>query len=180
MSTYRLFVPKQAAAADVIYFDMFVPTTSQFHIQLLSVRPAASGAVAVTGVIAVDMFLQRTSAVGTGGTAATFGGTSNTAMTFNGHETTQIARVTDFSGRLTPTGGATNAGVLGWASVFAEETNAGTYAAQAVDLARPLPDLPPIAIPRGTGFRVVQGSEAATVGNFGFNVIFKLVQAGQL
>jgi hypothetical protein len=175
MSVYRAFVPKQAAGANAIYFDVFVPTTSQYNLELLSVQPVVSGEVAVTGVVAVDMHLQRTSAVGTGGTAATFGGTAIDAMTFNCHSGTQLEKVTNFSGRLTPTGGATNAGQLGWTSVYSEETNAGTYT-PSMDLARPQVDLPPIAIPRGTGFRVIQGA-VASVGNFGFNVLFRVVQA---
>lgn len=171
MSLYRLFVPKQAVGADLVYFDFFVPTTSTKHVQLISVQPVVSGAVAVVGTLGVDLLLTRTSAVGTGGTAATYEGTSTTACTISCHTGSQIARATDFTARLTPTGGATAGAVLGWGCVFTEETADATYA-RALDLARPFPDVDPITIYRGSGFRVVQGA-VASVGNIGFNVLFR-------
>lgn len=175
MQTFRLFVPKQAVGANLVYFDFFIPTTSEKTVELLSVQPVVSGAVDVTGVVGVDLLLTRTSAVGTGGTAATYGGTSTTACTINGHDGTQLARATDFTARLTPTGGATAGPVLSWGCVFTEETNSATYERN-IDLARPFSDCPPIIIPRNTGFRVVQGA-VASVGNIGFNVLFRTMRA---
>jgi hypothetical protein len=172
---YRLFVPKQAVGASLVYFDLFVPTTSEYNLQLLSVQPIVSGAVAVTGVVSVDLHLTRTTAVGTGGTAATFEGTALDAATFVCHSGLQKERVTNFSARLTPTGGATAGAHLSWTSVFTEETSAATYMPVA-DLARPQFDLSPISIPKGTGIRVIQGS-VASVGNIGFNVIFRAHRA---
>ncbi len=174
MSVYRLFVPKQAVGASLVYFDLFVPTTSEYNLQLLSVQPIVSGAVAVTGVVSVDLHLTRTTDVGTGGTAATFEGTAIDAATFVCHSGTQKERVTNFSARLTPTGGASAGAHLAWTSVFTEETSATTYV-PVKDLARPQSDLPPIAIIKGAGIRVVQGS-VASVGNIGFNVIFRALR----
>lgn len=164
---YKLFVPAQAVGASLVYFDLFNVGTS-VDMEVLSVKPVVSGAVAVTGVVAVDLFLTRTTAVGTGGTAATAEGTSLTAATFTAVDSQQPANLTVVSARLTPTGGATAGAVLSQCSVFSEETNGGTYT--------PPDDLTggiPIVIKYGTGIRVVQGA-VASVGNIGFNVLFKL------
>lgn len=164
---YKLFVPAQAVGASLVYFDLY-NIGSTHDVELLSIKPVVSGATAVTGVVAVDLFLTRTTAVGTGGTAATAEGTSLTAMTFSGVDCTQAMNLNVVSARLTPTGGATAGAVLSWASVFTEETASGTYE-QAADLTGGIPHV----IPKATGIRVVQGS-VASVGNIGFNVLIKL------
>lgn len=170
MAQFSVFVPKQAVGADLVYFDLFVPSGSQWRFSLLSCQPVVSGAVAVTGVVGVDLLLTRTSAVGTGGTGATYDGAGTTAMTISGRGGAKVS-ATDISGRLTPTGGATAAAVLGWGCVFSEETNAGTYVHD-TDLAQRYHtgDVGPIQIPEGSGIRVVQGA-VASVGNIGFNLI---------
>ena len=163
---YSLFVPKQAVGANLVYFDMFV--SSGVDVTVKEVIPVVSGAVAVTGVLGVDLLLTRTSAVGTGGTAATFEGTDTTAATFSHHTGSQPLRGQFLSARLTPTGGATAGAVLGFASVFSEETNAGTYANKSGQLVPPCG----IVVRPGTGIRVVQGA-VASVGNIGFVVWFE-------
>lgn len=169
---YRLFVPKQAVGANLVYFDLFNATGSTHQLEILSVRPVVSGAVAVSGLVGVDLHLTRTTAVGTGGTAATNEGTSLTAATFSrirGSENLSAS----ITARLTPTGGATAGAVQGWTCVFTEETNAGTYT-PALDLVRAWDDdIPALVVPENTGIRVVQGS-VASVGNIGFNVVFKV------
>lgn len=169
---YKLFVPSQAVGASLVYFDLFNPAGSGKAMNLLSVIPIVSGAVAVTGVVAVDLFLTRTTAVGTGGTAATIEGTSLTAMTISALDSDEVVKAGQVSARLTPSGGATAGAVLSWRSVFSEETNAGTYI-QIVDMVRGgNNDLNPVPIKGGTGIRVVQGS-VASVGNIGFDVFFE-------
>lgn len=171
---YHLFVPKQAVGANLVYFDLFNPTGSGQTLEIKSVQPVISGAVAVTGTLGVDLFLTRTTAVGTGGTAATFEGTDTTAMTISALEHNQPQRATFISARLTPTGGATAGAVVSWRSVFTEETNSATYTPM-TDMVRGLyPDLPPLVVNPGTGIRVVQGA-VASVGNIGFDVIFNVI-----
>ena len=170
----RLFVPFQTVGANAVHFDVFNAAGSGHRIELLSVIPVVSGASAVTGVVAVDLFLTRTTAVGTGGTAATFGGTTLTAMTFSPHDWDGQNLPTGITARLTPTGGATAGAVLAWQSVFTEETNGGAYN-KVRDLVRlDYPDTPCIPIREGAGFRVVQGS-VASVGTVGYNVLLKLI-----
>lgn len=176
MALYKLFVPAQAVGADLVYFDLFLPSTSPYVLEVKQLIPIVSGAVAVVGVVAVDLFLTRTTAVGTGGTAATAEGTSLTAATFSGVDNSQPIALAQLSARLTPTGGATAGAVISQRSVFSEETNSGTYN-NVRDLVRgDHPDLPGLVVRKGTGIRVVQGA-VASVGNIGFDVWFDLKSA---
>jgi hypothetical protein len=175
MSVYRLFIPPGAAGASKVHFDLFNAAGSACDLDILSVTPIMSGAVAVTGVVAVDLALTRTSAVGTGGTAATQNGTALDAATISPHSAGQVVNA-NITARAAPSGGATAGALLSYRSLFSEETNAGTYT-PAVDMARPMGHLPPIEVKQGTGIRVVQGS-VASVGNIGFDVVFKVRQAG--
>jgi hypothetical protein len=169
---HRVFVPIQAVGASLVYFDLFAPAGSDKRFELVSCQPIVSGSVAVTGVLGVDLYLTRTTAVGTGGTAMTYEGTSLTAMTVACQDGTQTLSTTDLSGRLTPTGGATAGAVLDWRSVFTEETNSAPYNLVS-DMARNFyPDLNGILIPSGTGLRIVQGS-VASVGNIGFDLLLR-------
>jgi hypothetical protein len=169
---YKLFVPAQAVGASLVYFDLFNPASSGANLKVHSVLPVVSGAVAVTGVVAVDLFLTRTTAVGTGGTGATFEGTSLTAATIvcvNGDQPLTAAQV---SARLTPAGGATGGVVLAHRSLFSEETNGGTYTQ--IDLLGTVAALGRfVQVRAGTGIRVIQGG-VASVGNIGFEVLFSL------
>lgn len=169
MSSYRLFVPKQAVGADLVYFDLF--NASDKTVRITSVVPIVSGAVAVVGVVAVDLFLTHTSAVGTGGTAATYGGATLTACTFSPLTRTGQPVPATITARLTPAGGATAGPVISWDSVFTEETNASTYGGRAHELLDYEDE--EIVLPNGSGIRVVQGA-VASVGNIGFNVSFRI------
>jgi hypothetical protein len=172
MAFYKLYVPKQAVGANLVYFDLFNVSTSGFTLNVWSVIPVVSGAVAVTGVVGVDLHLTKTSAVGTGGTAATAEGTDITAATFSSVDSSQPMDLTRVSARLTPTGGATAGALLGYRSVFSEETNAGTYVP--VDLVNsPAQGFGAIVVRPGTGIRVIQGA-VASVGNVGFDVLFSV------
>lgn len=166
--TNWLFVPKQAVGANLVYFDLF--NGSDDKVVIKRVNPVVSGAVAVTGVVGVDLLLTYTSAVGTGGTAATYGGTDTTACTFGTGTPYGQAVPALITARLTPTGGATAAGVIGWDCVFTEETNSSTYIKHSL-----LDTDQTIVIPKNSGIRVVQGA-VASVGNIGFNVGFDILK----
>lgn len=167
---YQVFVPKQAVGANLIYFDLWVPTTSQRRIEILSCQPIVSGAVAVVSTLLVDLLLRRTTAIGTGGTAAVVAGNSITAMAISGRNAHGAWDLGDMSGRLTPTGGATAGAVLGYTSVNTEET---LTLPPGVDLAgTERHDTAPIVIFPGSGISVVQGAVAST-GNIGFNIVIR-------
>lgn len=173
--TYRLFMPKQAVGANLVYFDFFNAAGSAQRIQLLSVLPIVSGEVAVNGLVAVDLFLTRTTTVGTTGTAADRNGTSLTAATFTGLDTDQPLHAS-ITARLAPGGGAAAGAVISTRSVFTEETSSATYV-PAVDMVRPyVTDIFGIQIKEGSGIRVVQGG-VASVGNIGFDLIFNVFPA---
>lgn len=168
---YRLFLPAVAAGASKVYFDLFNAAGSDKTIHITSVVPVVSGAVAVSGVVSVDLFLTRTTTVGTGGTAATLEGTDVTAATISKVDGGNVAVPATITARLAPAGGAAAGAVLGSGSFFSEETSSASY--NNIDLARINPVSQYITIPEGQGVRVVQGS-VASVGNVGFNVTFEL------
>lgn len=172
---YRLFVPAQAVAANLVYFDLFNHPDSGNKLQIQGVYPIVDGSIAATGTVAVDLFLTRTSTIGTGGTAAV---AESTALTTTPSITCASGGqpcTAAVSARLTPSGGATAGAVISSCSLFTDATNAGTYA-QFCDLARYyIQDALPILVPVNTGIRVVQGA-VASVGLIGFNVIFRFAQ----
>lgn len=171
---YRLFVPAGAAGANKVYFDLFNASGSGKTMRIIHVIPVVSGAVAVTGAVAVDLFLTKTSAVGTGGTAATSEGTALTAATITRMDSNNTALPAQVTARLAPAGGATAGAVVSGCSVFTEETNAGTYLGHMNDLVtRNKLGIQSVVCNEGQGIRVVQGS-VASVGNIGFDVIFEL------
>lgn len=175
-ATYRLFVPAQAVGASKVFFDLFNATGSGKSMRVLSLVPIVSGAVAVTGVVAVDLFLTRTTSVGTGGTAATAEGSSLTAATISKVDPADAALPAQVTARAAPAGGAAAGAVLAQESLFTEETNAGTYLATLCDFIRRIggPAAPPLVVPENSGLRIIQGG-AASVGNIGFDVLFELV-----
>jgi hypothetical protein len=168
---YSLFLPPIAAGANKVYFDLF--NNQALDVEVVSVTPIVSGAAAVVGVLAVDLYLTRTTAVGTGGTAATLEETSLTAASINKFDPRSPALPATITARTAPTGGATAGALLALESVFTEETNAATY--QRVNMIKDNQSETRIIVPTGTGIRVVQGG-VASVGNVGFQVTFSVVR----
>ena len=169
---YKLFVPLAAAGANKVYFDLW--NGSDRSIEVASVVPIASGAVAVVGTLAVDLYLTRTTEVGTGGTLATLEGTAFNAATFCRMDPNGPPVRSGISARLAPGGGATAGAVIGYNSLFTEETALPTYFhSNMVEAAQPgLNSV--MTVPPGTGIRVVQGA-IASVGNIGFDVLFQVM-----
>lgn len=174
-SFYSLFIPKQAVGANLKYFDLFNASGSASDLLLHYAVPVVSGAVAVTGVVGVDLFLARSTAVGTGGTAATLEGVDPTAATISAWNGSPRLH-SSITARLTPTGGATTGAILDMASVFTEETNSAAYT-PFPNMARVpgFPEIPPIKIGEGTGIIGLQGS-VASVGNIAWSLLFEVVQ----
>lgn len=170
---YTLFVPSQAAGASKVYWDLFNAAGSGKTLRVKSVEVVKNGATAVTGTVAVQLFLTRTSAIGTGGTAAASESALLTNISLNKMNPANASLPAGVTARLTPTGGATAGAVVSEVHVHPEETNAASY---------DLPDfllpecwtIQPLIVPEGSGIRVVQGS-VASVGNIGFNVTFEAV-----
>lgn len=113
---YFFYIASQVhvAAASTIHWDMFNADAAKL-VRVLSIRQIPNIVTAVTGV-ATSWTFQRTSAVGTGGSA-------QTAWL---PDTSQTAMDADVTCRSKPTGGATPGTALAGYAVHSEETNAGT------------------------------------------------------
>lgn len=173
MALYRLFVPKAAAGSNKVYWDLFNAAGSGMELDVLACVPIVSGAVAVTGSLSVDLFLTRTSAVGTGGTAATVNGVALDAATITSHDNSMPFDRSFVTVRSAPTGGATAGAVISFRSVFTEETSVASYW-PCSDMVRPRADgIPSLLVPQSTGLRVVQGA-IASVGNIAFEMLFNV------
>ena len=172
---WRLMVPDGAVGANEDYFDIFNATSATVNtgqkIIVSSVKVIVVGDVAVTGALAVNLHLHKTSAVGTTGTAATQGGTVNTAATFNTVTPTPGNLPSGITARLKPGGGATTGAWIGQTSVFTEETNAGTYVEKWLHTSKE----EPIVLRQGEGLKVLQGT-VASVGSIGFIVTFGILE----
>lgn len=173
--SYMLWVPPQAAAAGKIYFDLFNATGSGKIIEINGAWAIPKTDVAVTGAVSIELLVQRTSTVGTAGTAAAYPNASATSCGINPKDTGNAAPPAQISARLVPTGGATAAAHLFTAFVFSEESNAGTLMAQFFNL---FPDAnteyQTLTLNEGQGLAVRQGA-VASVNSYGFLVDFSVL-----
>jgi hypothetical protein len=169
---YRLFFPSQAVGANLVFLDLWNGSTDLL-VQVAQVVPIADGSVAVVGTLGVNLFLTRTTAIGTAGTAAVAESAALTA-------TPAISKLdprspnlpATITARITPTGGATAGAVIGFNSQFSEETALPTYLRNDLLSLTGSPSIPLIVTP-STGIRVVQGA-VASVGNIAFGVLFSV------
>lgn len=174
---YILFVPAGAVGANKVYFDLW-NGLADGRLEISSLKAIKDGSVAVTGTLAVNLFATRTTAKGTGGTAATEDGTALTAATFCKLDPALPDIFDDGTGayvsaRLAPSGGAAGGAVLGFGGIFTEETSPVNYEGG-------LELLPaPVMVDESTGIRVVQDA-VASVGNIAFLVLFRRLGDGRL
>lgn len=173
-ATYRLIVPPQAVGANKVMADLFNASGSGFRIKVLSAFCFVNLDTAVTGTVGIQMSLTRTSAVGTGGTAATNDGTTLTAPNIARLDTTYAALPAQVTARAAPTGGATAGAVLGTRYMFTEETNAGAAVGAALGCEFVRNEGAKVIVREGEGLRFVQGA-VASVGSIGFEITFELV-----
>jgi hypothetical protein len=169
---YTVFIPAGAAGANKVFMDLFNATGSGKTLRVKSVRAIKDGSVAVTGTLSVKLYLTRTTAVGTGGTAATENGTTLTAPAISELDTSSAALPAQVTARQAPGGGATAGAIISERAVFPEETNASTY--DHVEFLTPVAEaVQPLVIRENEGLRIVQGS-VASVGNIGFSILFEM------
>lgn len=171
---YRLVIPPQAVGANKVHCDLFNASGSGVSLRILAAFAYPSLDVAVTGTVGVQLALTRTSAVGTGGTAATNEGTSLTAGAISRIDSATGALPAQVTARAAPTGGATAGAFIALRHVFTEETNAGTALAGAFGAEFIRNEGASLIVPQGTGVRFVQGS-VASVGSLSFEITFELV-----
>lgn len=170
---FRLTIPSQAVGANKVMADLFNDTGSGKKLRVLSAFAYPDIDTAVTGTLGAEIMLTRTTAVGTGGTAATAEGNSTTAPVIAAFDlaNTLPAQIT---ARAAPAGGATAGAMLGRRWVFTEETNAGSAIAGALGAEFVRNEGAEVIVPEGGGLRFVQGA-VATVGSISFEITFELV-----
>lgn len=156
---WSLFVPSQTSSANLVYMDLW--NGADRDITVSSFMAIKDAAVAVSGLVTARLLLTRTSAVGTGGTAATSEGTDIAAATIT--RVQQYALPTGITARLTPSGGATAGAIICERHIYPEETQ-GTQGPE--EFVHAL-----LTVPEGTGLRIVQGT-VASVGKVGFQCLF--------
>lgn len=171
---YRLLVPSQAVGASKFYCDIFNATGTGKTMKVLSAFAYVDTDTAVTGTLGVQLDLFRTTAVGTGGTAATADGTVSTACTISRLDTNYAALPAGITARMTPTAGGTSGAWLATRWVFTEETSApaGIQSAMGAEFIRN--EGAELYVRENSGLKFVQGT-VASVGNVSFEITFELI-----
>lgn len=171
---YRLIVPAQAVGANKVMCDLFNATGSGKIIRVLSAFAYSDIDTAVTGVLGVEIALTRTTAIGTGGTAATSNGTVINAATITAFDTDNPALPAGVTARAAPAGGATAGAWLGTRWLFTEETNAASALAGLSGAEFVRNNGAEVTVRENQGLRYVQGA-VASVGNLSFEITFELI-----
>lgn len=154
--------PASAVGASKVHFDFWNGSDDDLVIERLLAFPER--AVAVTGTLAIALFLTRTSAVGTGGTGLTSNGTDVTAATISKQDSGSSVLPSGISGRVAPTGGATAGAVIAQRQVHPEEMLGPLQLADFVSSKG-------LIVPALSGVRMVQGS-VESVGSVIFGMDF--------
>lgn len=170
---YRLICPSQAVGANKVFLDLFNATGSGVSLRVLSAYCFSDSDTAVTGTLGVEVNLTRTTAVGTGGTAATANSSSLTAITLSAMDTGNPALSANITARSSPTGGATAGALLGQRWIFTEETSAPSGIAGTLGAEFIRNEGADLIIRENSGLRFVQGS-VASVGNLSFEITFEV------
>jgi len=170
---YRMICPAQAVGANKVFLDLFNATGSGGTLRILSAYCFVDNDTAVTGTLGVEISLTRTTAVGTGGTAATLDGTSLTAITISEMDTNNPALSANITARSSPTGGATAGALIGQRWVFTEETSAPSGIAGTLGAEFVRNEGADLIVRENSGLRFVQGT-VASVGNLAFEITFEV------
>lgn len=172
--TYLYTTPSSAAGANKLHADLFNAVGSGKLIDVRGIWIVPDTDVAVVGALGIRIDLYRTSAVGTGGTAAAY--KSATPDVAGGNicpmDTNNAALPAQITARHLPTGGATISEWLIATYSLGEET--ATSMAFLSQYQNILPNLlwgQKFALREGQGLLLKQGAIAAT-GNIGFMIAF--------
>jgi len=174
LASYFYMTPAAAVGAGKLYFDLFSAVGSGKLIDIRGVWVIPKTDVAVTGALGIRVDLYRTSAVGTGGTAAAYkSATPDVAGgNINPFDTDNAALPAQITARHLPTGGATIAQWLFPTYSLGEETaTSQAYMSQYQNLLPMLHVGQKLTLREGQGLLGKQGAVAAT-GNIGFLVVF--------
>ena len=174
--TYTYVTPSTAVGASKLFLDLFNAVGSGKLVKLTAVLPIVDTDVAVAGALGIAVNLYRTSAVGTGGTAAAY--KSATLDVAGGNicprDTANAALPAQITARHLPTGGATISEWLLQRYVMGEETGTSmAYMAQGQLnlLAEASPSEQNLVLREGQGLLLKQGA-VASIGNIAFFLVF--------
>jgi len=175
--TYSWQTPDAVAGASKLFADLFNASGSGKVLKILGVHPLVKGDAAVVGALAIRFDLYRTSAVGTGGTAAAYKSATIDVAGGSIHprDTANAALPAQVTARHLPTGGATISEWMERFQCFTEETNAATYFCngQSNFVYDGLLAIQPITLREGQGLLIKQGT-VASLNNIAFKVVFSV------
>lgn len=175
LPTYFYCSPPIAVGASKLMLDLFNATGSGKVMDIRGLWVIAKSDVAVTGVVSARFDLFRTSAVGTGGSAAVANSSSadpagGQFTKFDELNTNIPAGIT---ARVVPTGGATKALWLFPIFAFPEETGPSSQILQFQNAIPMFTYGQKLVVRENSGILIQQGS-VASVGSFSFLVAFTL------
>ncbi len=174
LPTYFYSVPAQAVGASKLYADMFNASGSGKIIDIRGIWIIPKTDVAVVGALGIRIDLYRTSAVGTGGTAAAYkSATPDVAGgSISPMDTTNAALPAQITARALPAGGATISEWLFTSYSAGEETPTSmAFMTQYLNVLPVLQWGQKLALNEGQGVLLKQGTVAAT-GSVGFLMAF--------
>ena len=165
LPTYMWATPLAVVGANKLYADLFNATGSGKVIDIRGIWAIPKTDVAVAGALGIRLDLYRTSAVGTGGTAAAYkSATPDVAGgNINPFDTDNAALPAEITARHLPTGGATIAQWLFPTYSLGEETaTSQAYMSQYQNLIPVLTVGQKLTLRENQGLLVKQGAVAAT------------------
>jgi len=177
LPTYFYMTPPIAASANRLWFDIFNATGSGKVMDIRGLWLIPKNDVAVTGVVAVRLHLYRTSAVGTGGTEASY---DSVTPDVGGGNFTKFDELNDdlpaqITARVIPGGGATISRWMFPIHYSPEElgTSAGGYLIQGINMIPTFLYGQKLIVRENTGLLVRQGA-VNSVGSGSVLVAFTL------
>lgn len=175
LPTYTWWAPPTVVGANKLLADLFNAAGSGKIVEVRGLWAIPKSDVAVVGVVAAEIGLYRTSAVGTGGTAHTYnGGAASTAHVITPWDTVNAALPAQITARSAPTAGATIS-ALWWAQyLLTEETNAATYIGAFMNLLPVGTMNQRLTLNAGEGLLIKQGA-VASVGSVATLGLFTVV-----
>lgn len=174
LPTYGLITQPIAVGANKLYLDLFNAAGSGKVMDVRGIWLIPRLDTAVTGALAVRIDAYRTSAVGTGGTAAATNGATVDVATFWKFDENNADIPAQVTARVAPTGGATISRWLFPNNVAPEESNTSMgYLTQWQNLVPSFLWGQKFAIREGQGLLLKQGA-VASVGSVSIFVAFTL------
>lgn len=165
---YLLFQqPRVLGTSASDQFDLFNASGSGKVLRIRGLWPSIIQTAATAFTASFQFELRRTSAVGTGGTTASF--EASTTPSAGAVNIVRISTVdptlpAQVTARSLPTGGATNAAFLFNITLFSEETQPASHQLQLVNWLPELPGHPPFELQEGQGIKLRQTSLVASTG----------------